>query len=324
MSNWPSAWVDEMTRERLPAGIGRESLVKEEALIFDIKRNCSEDGPGIRTTVFFKGCPLSCVWCQNPEGLSRTPSITFRSDACRPSLCGAPCVKVCPAHALRMADSLAVDHAACTRCDLCFAVCPSRALEPVGYRVSVEKLLYKVLIDKPFFLATNGGVTLSGGEPTMQMSFVSRFLERLKEEGVHTALETCGLFYFKRFRELALPHLDLIYFDLKLFDDAASRRYTGQSSRLILANFARLLEEADIPVVPRIPLIPGLTDTEENLSGLARFLRQHKVAACSLMPYNPLWRDKLEKLGLTTTYQHAGFMPKEREDTCVRCFYQSA
>lgn len=294
--------------------------MKDEALIFDIKRNCSEDGPGIRTTVFFKGCPLRCVWCQNPEGIGSAPSIGFRSAACRPSACGAPCVEVCPAHALRVAGSLGVDREACTRCDLCFAVCRSRALEPVGYRISVDKLLYRVLIDKPFFLATQGGVTLSGGEPTMQMSFISRFLERLKQEGIHTALETCGFFDFNRFRDAALPHLDLIYFDLKLFDDELSRRYTGQSSRLILANFTRLLEQATIRVIPRIPLVPGLTDTEENLSGLARFLRRHHVAACSLMRYNPLWRDKLDTLGLTAAYRYDGFPPREREDACVRHF----
>lgn len=296
----------------------------EKALVFDIKRNCTEDGPGMRTTVFFKGCPLRCVWCQNPEGIRRAPGISFDRAACRPSECGAPCVAVCPEQSLRMADSLEVDHASCTRCDRCFSVCPTRALEPVGKWISVDELVYRVLIDKPFYLATGGGVTLSGGEATQQMSFVSRFLCRLKHEGLHTAMETCGFFDWDRFRTMVLPHLDLVYFDLKLIDDEASRRMTGQSNRLILANFRLLLAAAKDRLVPRIPLIPGITDTEENLSALARFLRQHQVASCALMPYNPLWQDKLERLGLIPNYQHREFMAKEREEACIQLFIHDA
>ncbi|MCP5111085.1 MAG: glycyl-radical enzyme activating protein [bacterium] len=299
-------------------------MVEEEALIFDIKRNCSEDGPGIRTTVFFKGCPLSCSWCQNPEGIGASPSLSFRKAACRPAGCGAPCVKTCSENALRVAEPLAVDFAACTRCDLCFEACPTRALEPVGYRISLDRLLYKVLIDKPFFAATGGGVTVSGGEPTQQMRCLGHLLEALKREGVHTALETCGFFAFERFRELALPHLDLIYFDLKLFDEAASRRYTGQSNQLILENFVRLVEAAGIRVVPRIPLVPGITDTAENLEDLARFLRRHHVRDCALMPFNPLYQDKLEGLGMKPPSPRAGFLPRESEQESVRRFLSAA
>ncbi|MBL8293070.1 MAG: glycyl-radical enzyme activating protein [Bryobacterales bacterium] len=296
----------------------------ETALIFDIKRNCSEDGPGIRTTVFFKGCPLRCAWCHNPEGISSAPSLAFRGAVCHPDTCGAPCIRVCPTGALRLASPLAVDRAECTRCDLCFGVCRSHALEPVGYRIPVDQLLYRVLIDKPFFLSTQGGVTLSGGEPTLQMTFISRFLAGLKQEGVSTAIETCGYFDFERFRELALPYLDLIYFDLKLFDDEQCRRHTGQLAGPVLRNLARLLEVASIPVIPRIPLIPGITDTAENLSALGRFLRRHAVAQCSLMRYNPLWRDKLETLGLAAAYGYGGFPPRSSEDACVRYFHAAS
>ena len=134
--------------------------MEPKALIFDIKRDCSEDGPGIRTTVFFKGCPLTCVWCQNPEGQARTPEISYRAEACHPS------------------------------------ECPVHALEPVGYWIGLEELLYRVLIDEPFFKATGGGVTLSGGETTLQMEFAHHFLKRLKEREIHTALETCGFFNY--------------------------------------------------------------------------------------------------------------------------------
>lgn len=294
-----------------------------KALIFDVQRNCSEDGPGIRTTVFFKGCPLACVWCQNPEGVAFTPGISFRAERCRPEECRAPCIPACPAGALARpaaAGPLSLDRQACTRCDLCFAVCRSRALEPVGRWISLEDLLQRVLIDRPIFQATGGGVTLSGGEPTAQMGFAERFLRQLRRHGVHTVIETCGDFDYDRFRERLLPHLDLIYFDLKLIDDDQSRRYTGRSNRRILDNFSRLAADAGSRLVPRIPLVPGITATPENLAGLARFLRRAGLGRCSLMPYNPLWVDKLPRLGARASYHRRSFMSPAAEAACVEAF----
>ncbi|MFQ5587023.1 MAG: glycyl-radical enzyme activating protein [Thermodesulfobacteriota bacterium] len=295
--------------------------MEQKALIFDIKRDCSEDGPGIRTTVFFKGCPLSCVWCHNPEGQEKKPELSFRAEACRPSECGAPCVEVCETGCLNLNSTLRVDHSACTRCDRCFDLCPTSALEPAGYRITVQELLYRVVIDRPFYRSTGGGVTLSGGEATMQMEFIHSFLWGLKQEGIHTALETCGFFDMETFRDKVLPFLDLIYYDLKLIDDEASRRHTGRSNRLILENFITLIREANIPIVPRIPLVPDITATRDNLTGLAHFLRRHGVDTCSLMPYNPLWHDKAKRLGLTPGYQHTSFMNMESESECADYFY---
>lgn len=297
--------------------------MEQKALIFDIKRNCSEDGPGIRTTVFFKGCPLSCIWCQNPEGKAKGPRLSFISERCRPSECGTPCLDVCEAGCLYLGQTLQVDHSTCTRCDRCFKVCPTNALKAIGYWITLEELLYKVSIDKPFYQSTNGGVTLSGGEPTLQMEFIHHFLKELKKKGIHTALETCGFFNLETFRKQVLPYLDLIYFDLKLIDDIESRRYTGQSNQCILENFVTLTCEAEIPLVPRIPLVPKITATKENLTGVSKFLRQHKVTTCSLMPYNPLWQDKLKSLGLTTKYRHSSFMTRAEKKVCIQYFYQS-
>ena len=297
--------------------------MEQKALIFDIKRDCSEDGPGIRTTVFFKGCPLSCAWCQNPEGKVKSPGLSFTSELCQPTECGAPCLDVCPVNSLRMVETLRVDRSACTRCDRCFEVCPTNALEPVGYWITLKELLYRVSIDKPFYFSTNGGVTLSGGEATLQMEFIHYFLKELKKEGIHTALETCGFFNLETFRKRVLPYLDLIYFDLKLIDDGESHRYTGRSNQRILENFISLTCEAKIPLVPRIPLVPKITATKENLTGLSQFLHLHKVQACSLMPYNPLWEDKLRSLGLTPKYRHSSFMTKAEEKACIQYFYQS-
>ncbi|MFI3189455.1 hypothetical protein BCS42_06440 [Crenothrix sp. D3] len=275
------------------------------ALIFDIKRDCSEDGVGIRTTVFFKGCPLSCVWCQNPEGIERQPNISFRSDLCHPEQCG-----LCPAHCLTMTHSeLELFHR--------INNCPTHALETIGYRITVDELLYRVLIDKPFFQSSGGGVTVSGGEATLQSAFLETFLQRLKQQGISTALETCGFFNYHSFKKHLLPWLDCIYFDLKLMDEDTHRHFTGQSNKPILHNLVQLIQEAHIPVNVRVPLIPDITATKKNLSEIGDFFKKHNIKAVYLMPYNPLWIDKLEKLGLTPKYNNRQFMSEEQLLDCV-------
>lgn len=247
--------------------------IDDRGLIFDIKRDSSEDGPGIRTTVFFKGCPLSCIWCQNPEGKKFLPE---------PDVHG----------------------------------------KRIGTWYSVEELMYRLLQDKPFFMSTGGGVTLSGGEATLQMDFAGKLLQALKREGIHTALETGGFFRYESFKKKMLPWLDLIYFDIKLIDEADSKQYTGRSNKRILGNFSRLLSDAEIPVIPRIPLIPGITTTKENLTGIAAFLNDHGIKTCELMPYNPLWLDKLQKLGITPRYRRTSFMTPAEQQACVDSFTQ--
>jgi len=244
------------------------------ALIFDIKRGSSADGPGIRSTVFFKGCPLSCIWCQNPEGIEARPEIDLEA-------------------------------------------------RPVGEWIGLDELIYRIRQDAPFYRSSGGGVTLSGGEPTRQMEFCHHFLKTLKAEGINTALETCGLFNYRSFKQAMLPWLDLIYYDLKLFDGFKSHRYTGCSNDTILENFSLLIADADVPVIPRIPLIPGITDTPDNLGNLSKYLRQLGIDSCSLMPYNPLWRDKLHRLGKTSPYTRSTFLMPEELENSIRCFRQS-
>jgi len=245
--------------------------MNKKGLIFDIKRNSSEDGPGIRTTVFFKGCPLSCIWCQNPEGKNFKPEVDKEGRA-------------------------------------------------IGQWYTVEELSYRLLQDKSFFLSTGGGVTLSGGEAMMQMDFASELLQELKKKGIHTALETSGFFYYPNFREKVLPWLDLIYFDIKIIDIVASKKYCGSSSERILDNFSHLMSEAIIPVMPRVPLIPGITTSKENLQAIAKILDQYNAKSCSLMPYNPLWQDKPQQLGITPTYRNEGFMSLEEQKACIQYF----
>ena len=292
----------------------------EKAYIFDIKRDCSEDGPGIRTTVFFKGCPLSCDWCQNPEGKADSVKIAFHKEKCRPELCGLACVSICAEHCFSFTKSLSIQFDQCTRCDKCFDVCPTQALEPVGYWISLQDLLYRVLQDKEIFITSGGGVTLSGGEATQQMQFAGLFLSELKKQGIHTAIETSGFFNYRRFEEQMLPFLDLIYFDLKLFDEQDSIKFTGQSNGLIIENFLKLQSQKDVVLIPRIPLIPGITATQKNLGQIAQFLHQHDVHNAILLPYNPLWLDKIDQMGFEPKYVRREFMSQEEQEACIRFF----
>lgn len=294
--------------------------METQALIFDIKRDCSEDGPGIRTTVFFKGCPLSCPWCQNPEGKHKRTELSFRSELCDPAACGFACIPCCEVGCLSFQNTLQVDFDHCIRCGNCFEACPTRALEAVGYFMTLDELLYRMAIDAPFYRSSGGGVTLSGGEVTAQMPFAHALLKALKSKGIHTAIETCGFFDYPHFQKMMLPYLDLIYFDLKLIDEAESIRYTGRSNRLILDNFRRLAQETGTDVVPRIPLIPGVTDSKENLSGLAAFLKSLAISGATLLPYNPLWRDKLTRLNLHSKYARKTFMSDEEQQACIDRF----
>jgi pyruvate formate lyase activating enzyme len=298
--------------------------MERQALIFDIKRDCSEDGPGIRTTVFFKGCPLSCVWCQNPEGIEKQPGLSFDAGLCHPDSCGTSCISACSQSCFSLMPSgVQVHHAQCNRCDRCFSSCPTGALEPAGYWITLDDLLYRVAIDKPFYHSSGGGVTLSGGEATMQTEFAHHFLKALKDDGIHTAIETSGFFNYRRFSQQLLPWLDLIYFDLKLINDVESRRYTGQSNRLILDNFVQLARQSVVPVIPRVPLVPGITTTEENLRAIAGFLNTNGISAATLLPYNPLWQDKAEKLGRAPLYQCSTFLTQDEKQACVTSFYPS-
>lgn len=293
-----------------------------KAHVFDIKRNCSEDGPGIRTTVFFKGCPLSCIWCQNPEG-NTDRELSFSINKCIADACGIPCVSVCETDCLSYDEKLIVDYDKCTRCDKCFEVCPTKALEPVGYWITLDELLYRVLIDEVIFKSSGGGVTLSGGEATQQMEFSSEFLQALKAKNIHTALETSGFFNYRKFSQQLLPYLDLILYDLKIMDDDISRKYTGQSNQLILQNFECLIEQGDVEIVPRIPLIPGITATQENLQQIARYLKRFNLSNVELLPYNPLWIDKIQRLGLTPRYERQKFMSAEEKSKSYSIFYSA-
>lgn len=293
-------------------------------LVLEIKGNSLDDGPGIRSVVFFKGCPLSCLWCHNPESRQPGPEIAFDADAC--IACGT-CLETCPEDALAGDNPFYVDRQKCSLCFACAAACPSKALSRVGEPMSVEAIVSAVLKDKVFFQNSGGGVTLSGGEPTRMPAFAGELLARLKSEGLHTLMETCGFFELERFQQIVYPFLDTIYFDIKLMDTAAHKRYCGVDNTPILNNFRHLFQqyqEGGVEIVPRTPLIPGITDLDDNLGAVIDFLKACGVEKAALLAYHPLWHAKNRKLGIPGHAAESGglesFSPRQRLEACRQLF----
>ncbi len=271
-----------------------------EPLVFEIKGNSLDDGPGIRSVIFLKGCPLSCVWCHNPEGRRIDAEISFDAGMC--AACDA-CIDVCPENALSRDNPFFVDRSVCILCFECEKVCPSGALTRVGRRMSVDEIVEHVIRDKPFFDNSGGGVTLSGGEPAMFPEFAGKLCKELKKHEIHTLVETSGMFDSGLFGRFLYPWLDMIYFDLKIMDPEEHRRYCGVSNEVILSNYeelAGLSKNSGLPVIPRIPLIPGITDTRGNIRACADFLAGCGAREVCLLPYHPLWREKNSRLGIST------------------------
>jgi glycyl-radical enzyme activating protein len=265
--------------------------------IFDIKRFAVHDGPGIRTTVFFKGCPLSCAWCQNPEGISPLPELAFTVQKCVG--CGA-CVKACPVGAHSFPEGVhMIDRSVCTRCGACVEACYPQALVLYGREITVDQLLSEVLTDREFYAQSGGGITLSGGDPLMQPDFCAAFLEACRKEGLHTALDTSGAVPWSAF-ENVLPHTNLMLYDLKHIDSVQHRSWTGAGNERILENLLTL-GSMGTPVEVRIPCLPTMNDGEV-LEGIARFLlRIPTLTTVRLLPYHDFARSKFAAVGLKDT-----------------------
>lgn len=269
----------------------------QEPLILDIKGNSLDDGPGIRSVIFFKGCPLSCIWCHNPESKKATPEISFDANEC---VACDTCIKGCPQGALSRKNPFFIDRDRCDLCYICADNCPSGALSRVGKKMSIDEIVNKIKKDKPFFKTSGGGVTLSGGEPTLFMDFLSGLVQELKADQIHTLVETCGLFNLEAFAQKILPYIDIIYYDIKLIDPKLHKRHCGVSNEAILENFVRLNKmsaNGAFKILPRTPLIPDITATKENLNGIASFLKKQGIQNTHLLSYNPLWFDKNNKIG---------------------------
>lgn len=269
-------------------------------LIFDIHRYALDDGPGIRTTVFFKGCPLRCIWCHNPEGIASGPELFHQARKCIG--CG-DCISACPKGAISLNGSLQIDRAVCDGCGRCAARCPSRAMSIKGYYDEPDALVEKLMIDEPFYRCSRGGVTFSGGEPTRHLDYLSRVARNLKSRQIHTALQTCGQFSWQHFASELLPWIDLIFFDVKLMDARRHRGLTGQSNRNILSNFSRLVNTARAKLICTVPLITGLNTDAENLNAIASTIGEIENLPYRLYPYHPGGAVKCMALGRSVAPQ---------------------
>ncbi len=284
-------------------------------LTVDVKRNSLDDGPGIRSVVFFKGCPLACVWCQNPECISAKPEIQPLPEQC---LACFECAEACPGDLVPGGPSLRASD--CRVCGACVEACPAGARRIAGRRLDLDQLARQLARDAPFYKRSGGGVTLSGGEPFMYPEFVGRLAARLADKGIHVLAETSGWFDFDRVAEHLLPNLSAVYFDLKIADGAEHKRRTGRDNARIEKNFRRLAELGFEELLPRVPLIPGVTDDRENLQALAGFLVGLGVHRAALLPYNPLWLGKRRALGMDLEYDHPDWMPDDRIEACRQVF----
>jgi pyruvate formate lyase activating enzyme len=263
-------------------------------LIFDIHRFALDDGPGIRTTLFLKGCPLSCIWCHNPESMRAEPEAAFYPDAC--IRCGA-CKVVCPEAAISDSPDIRIDRSRCTACGKCADNCPAMAVRMMGNAYPLDALLEIVQRDRHFFDASGGGVTFSGGEPALWMDYLADALAALKSGNLHTAIQTCGMFDYAEFSRKILPFTDLIMFDIKFIDAAQHKKFTGRDNLIILENLRRLTRAAGSRILPRVPLVPGITATPGNLLAIASFLADLGYFRCDLLSYNPAGISKRRTMG---------------------------
>jgi pyruvate formate lyase activating enzyme len=298
--------------------------------ILHLQRLSTEDGPGIRTTVFFKGCPLQCAWCHNPESISgcmQTQWFAVRCIGCK------TCVEACPNGCLTLLeDGMHIDRDRCQACGTCAEACPSGAMEALGRTVSVDKLLAELIKDRAYYEKSGGGVTLSGGDPTFQPEFTEALLRGLKEQGISTALDTCGL-TSKQVLARLLPYTDLVLFDLKLIDDAQHRQFTGQPNERILENLLFVRDyiheqETSTQLWVRTPLIPDATNSDENLLGIGHYLAEHfngMLRRWELCAFNNLCRDQYERLGLKWAFASTPLMTADELAHCeqvARSAYQ--
>lgn len=273
--------------------------------VFNIQRFSIHDGPGIRTTVFLKGCPLHCFWCHNPEGIHPKLEIQFHPARC--ILCG-DCVLLCEQKAHNLQDGVhRYERGSCIQCGRCVDGCPAGALESAGELMTISQVMDEVLSDRPFYETSGGGMTISGGEPLLQLEFTRSLLECCKAEGIHTAIETTAFGRWKDIEAL-LPVTDIVMMDLKHLDPEKHRQSTGVSNLRILENACRLAS-TDKPIQFHTPVVPGVNDSPEEIAAIAKFVNeliglrraaqeQPEDISLVLLPFHRLAADKYISLGL--------------------------
>lgn len=267
---------------------------KTSGFVFDIQRFSLDDGPGIRTAVFLKGCPLRCVWCSNPESQKLEPELAYFSSNC--VLC-AQCVKNCPEKALTVGkEKILIDRRHCTVCGECEKHCNHGALQIIGKKMSVSEVIAEVLRDRPFYEESGGGITITGGEPLFQADFTASLLQASRKEMIGTAIETCGFGSRESFQKI-VEYTDIVLFDVKLISEDLSSKYTGVTSEGIIQNL-KTVDSLGKDIYIRFPLIPGYTDTEENLFAIAGLVKSlQNVIEIDILPFHQYGKHKYSSLG---------------------------
>ena len=283
-------------------------------MIFDIQKFSINDGPGIRTIIFFKGCPLACGWCSNPESQEMQPQIMWDEKKCRHCQ---ECVRRCPTMAIKHVDgSIVIDHRKCSGAGICSArgicveKCPAHALKCEGERRTVDEIMRVVMQDEPFYEESGGGVTLSGGEATMQPEFALALLKALKERGIHTAIETTGFASPAVFNRI-IEYLDLLLFDIKHWNEAEHKKATRVSNVPILRNMKHAIAIGK-EVLPRLPVIPHYNDSLDDARGFVRRLKEVGASRVQLLPFHQFGENKYHMLG--RDYDFTGIKSLHPED----------
>jgi glycyl-radical enzyme activating protein len=266
-----------------------------ELSVFDLQRFALHDGPGIRTTVFLKGCPLKCMWCHNPESKKKTAQLGFIEKNC--TLCGT-CQQVCPhgVHTVNATEGHWIDFDRCVQCGLCVAACPNHALKIYGKTMTSEEILQTVMKDWDFYQRSGGGLTISGGEPMQQFHALQDLLREAKKKGLHICLDTSGLASRDKYAAIA-DYVDVFLFDYKITDPEEHRRYTGQDNRMILKNLDYLCERG-CRVHLRCPIVPGINDNDAHYQSIANLTHKYpEIEQVNLMMYHDLAKGKAEQIG---------------------------
>ncbi|MBV7273644.1 glycyl-radical enzyme activating protein [Clostridiaceae bacterium UIB06] len=264
----------------------------KHATVINIQKYSVHDGPGIRTTVFFKGCPLKCWWCHNPESQNPGHEIMFFEERC--TNCGV-CIKRCPQKAVEVQEKYPkTDESKCTLCGKCTDFCPNSAKEYVGKDITAQELMKEIIKDEVFYDESGGGVTFSGGEPLVHIDFLNEILKLCRERGIHTTLDTSGFVKWEKLEEIA-DKIDLFLYDIKLMNNERHLKYTGVENVNILRNLKKLSDKG-CNIYIRMPIISGINDDDENINEAIKFVSSLNILQVNLLPYHKMGMDKYRRL----------------------------